>query len=69
MYNYFGLNCDVLQVYKSQLVKFLHLTCPNSECGKMKTHQAGSFPWETLLKFFVYIEGTFCCWSLKITTN
>ena len=48
-YNYFGLNCDVLQVYKSQLGKFLHLTCPNSGCGKMKTHQASSSPWETLL--------------------
>lgn len=33
---------DVLQVYKSQLGKFLNLTCPNSECGKMKTHQAAS---------------------------
>ena len=33
---------DVLQVKKSQLGKFPHLTCPNSDCGEMKTYGASS---------------------------
>jgi len=31
---------EVFQVSKSQLGKLLILTCPNSECGEMDTHQA-----------------------------
>ena len=33
---------DVFQVNKSQLGKFFHLTCPNSECGETKAYQADS---------------------------
>ena len=61
---------DILQVIKSHFRKFLHLTCPISECGEMKTYQASSslgrlMLWSilkvtlrSLLKFrFCFIKG------------
>ena len=48
---------DVFQVSKSQLGKFLQLTCPHSEFGEMKIYHAGeslfSFSWETLFSFLM----------------
>ena len=42
---------DVFQVNKSQLGKFFHLFCPNSECGETKAYQADSSLGRPLFNF------------------